>query len=155
MLSDEEKIVLKDIIDHYGNNLGEGDYSFFKDLSTVQSSIMLKALIQAEIYPFSMLLNKKVSINFYRDIPFLMRDKNDMFFAANCATDEGVRQALGEVARFMGFNVYTCELKSGLNHLVISLGDEKNIRKFIKGTLNIPIDAKDIKVWEGEMLDGQ
>lgn len=102
-----------------------------------------------------MLLNKKVSINFYRDIPFLMRDKNDMFFAANCATDEGVRQALGEVARFMGFNVYTCELKSGLNHLVISLGDEKNIRKFIKGTLNIPIDAKDIKVWEGEMLDGQ
>lgn len=29
MLSDEEKIVLKDIIDHYGNNLGEGDYSFF------------------------------------------------------------------------------------------------------------------------------
>lgn len=112
-LAENELKILTRLVGLFGDYIEAGDYSFFKDLTTVESNIMIRALAYTEeIEPFAELNDVFINVdtdhlwNFYRDLPYLLRDAKDFSVAYNWAPKKEDQKKLMEVARAVGLNLY-------------------------------------------------
>ena len=134
-LAEDDLKILSRLVGLFGNYIEAGDYSFFKDLTTVESNIMIRALAYTEeIEPFVALNDVFIDVdtdrlwNFYRDLPYLLRDTHDFSVAYNWAPEKEDQQKLMEVARVVGLNLYELTFSDeGATSYVISKLDKQGL----------------------------
>lgn len=132
-LSKGEEVILQRMLEDFGDYLERSDYSFFKGLTMIQCGVMLKALAQVKLYPFSLLTevrkNGENLYTFYMNIPYLLRDENDFITASSWITEVEKLHKLCRIARELGLNIYLYIPDGDAAHLIVSKGDKATLIK--------------------------